>query len=117
MNALIADVIGEVALVLVVSWLFGLAARRCGQPIVVGQIVAGILLGPTLLGRLPGHLTGRLFPPAELKVLNVLAQIAVVLFMFVVGTNLTGGQCKEDAGSWCSSRLAHCSCRWRSDPV
>lgn len=88
MNALIADVIGEVALVLVISWLFGLAARRCGQPIVVGQIVAGILLGPTLLGRLPGHLTGRLFPPAELKVLNVLAQIAVVLFMFVVGYEL-----------------------------
>src|SRR6202167_2375811 len=88
MNALIADVIGEVALVLVVSWLFGLAARRCGQPIVVGQIVAGILLGPTLLGRLPGHLTSRIFPPAELKVLNVLAQIAVVLFMFVVGYEL-----------------------------
>jgi Kef-type K+ transport system membrane component KefB len=88
MNALIADVIGEVALVLVVSWLFGLAARRCGQPIVVGQILAGILLGPTLLGRLPGHLTSRLFPPAELQVLNVLAQIAVVLFMFGVGYEL-----------------------------
>src|ERR1700683_4071018 len=88
MNALIADVIGEVALVLVVSWLFGLAARRGAQPIVVGQSGAGILLGPTLLGRLPGHLTSRIFPPAELKVLNVLAQIAVVLFMFVVGYEL-----------------------------
>src|ERR1700689_2973667 len=88
MNALIADVIGEVALVLVVSWLFGLAARRCGQPIVVGQTGAGILRGPTLPGRLPGHLTSRIFPPAELKVLNVLAQIAVVLFMFVVGYEL-----------------------------
>lgn len=88
MNGLIADVIGEVALVLVVSWLFGLVARRCGQPIVVGQILAGILLGPTLLGRLPGQLTSRLFPPAELKVLNVLAQIAVAIFMFGVGYEL-----------------------------
>jgi Kef-type K+ transport system membrane component KefB len=57
-----ADVIGDVALVLVVSWVFGVLARRCGQPRVVGQILAGILLGPSLLGRLPGHLADRVFP-------------------------------------------------------
>jgi Kef-type K+ transport system membrane component KefB len=88
MDILIADVIGDVALVLIVATLFGALARKCGQPAVVGQILAGILLGPTLLGRLPGHLTGRIFPPAVLPPLTVLAQVAIVLFMFVVGYEL-----------------------------
>jgi K+:H+ antiporter len=88
MDRLIAVVLGDVALVLVASTLLGLAAQRCGQPAVIGQILAGILLGPTLLGRLPGHLTARLFPSAALPALNILAQLAVVLFMFTVGYEL-----------------------------
>jgi Kef-type K+ transport system membrane component KefB len=88
MDALIADVIGDVALVLVLSSLFGAAARRVGQPGVVGQILAGILLGPSLLGRLPGHLMGRLFTGAALPSLTVLSQVAIVIFMFVVGYEL-----------------------------
>ena len=88
MDILIADVIGDVALVLIVASLFGVLAHKCGQPRVVGQILAGILLGPTLLGRLPGHLTSRIFPHAVLPPLTVLAQVAVILFMFVVGYEL-----------------------------
>jgi len=87
-DSLIADVIGDVALVLVASSLAGAVARRCRQPAVVGQILAGILLGPSLLGRLPGHLTSRLFPPAALPYLTVIAQVAVAVFMFVVGYEL-----------------------------
>lgn len=87
-NLIAAEVIGDVALVLVVSGLFGAAARRCGQPTVVGQILAGILLGPTLLGRLPGDPTKHLFNSQVLPYLTVLAQIAVVIFMFVVGYEL-----------------------------
>jgi Kef-type K+ transport system membrane component KefB len=85
MDILIADVIGDIALILGASSLLGAVARRCGQPTVVGQILAGITLGPTLLGRLPGHLTGRLFPHAALPYLNIISQIAVTIFMFVVG--------------------------------
>lgn len=88
MDALVAHVIGDVALVLALSSLLGAAARRCGQPRVVGQILTGILLGPSLLGRLPGHLTARLFPPAVLPSLTALSQVAVVVFMFVVGYEL-----------------------------
>ncbi len=88
MDVLIADVIGDMALVLVASWLMGALARRCGQPAVIGQILAGIALGPSLLGRLPGHLTTRLFPAAALPSLTVLANVAVVIFMFVVGYEL-----------------------------
>jgi Kef-type K+ transport system membrane component KefB len=88
MGNLIADVIGDVALVLVVSSVLGAIAGRCGQPAVVGQIFAGVLLGPSVLGRLPGHLTSRLFPHAVLPSLTVLSSIAVVIFMFVVGYEL-----------------------------
>jgi Kef-type K+ transport system membrane component KefB len=84
-DILIADVIGDVALVLVVATLLGAVARRCGQPTVVGQILAGVLFGPSVLGHLPGHLPSRLFPHAALTSVNVLAQVAVVMFMFVVG--------------------------------
>ena len=88
MDVLIADVIGDVGLVLVVSSLLGAVARRCGQPAVVGQILVGVLLGPTVLGRLRGHLTSRLFPHAALPSLTVLSQVAVVIFMFAVGYEL-----------------------------
>ncbi|HEX6472881.1 MAG TPA: cation:proton antiporter [Streptosporangiaceae bacterium] len=78
-------VVGDVAVIVVASWLLGALARRCGQPSVIGHIIAGIALGPTLLGRLPGDLTERLFPEQVLPFLSVLSQIAIVLFMFVAG--------------------------------
>lgn len=81
----ITNVIGDIALVIVISSVLGAAARRCGQPTVIGQILTGVLLGPSLLGRLPGHLTGHLFPHTVLPYLTVLAQVAVAIFMFSVG--------------------------------
>lgn len=85
MDAIVADVIGIIALVTVVSALFSAAARRLRQPAVIGQILAGVALGPSLLGRLPGHLTAHLFPHQALAFVNVLGQVAVVVFMFGVG--------------------------------
>lgn len=85
LDILTADVIGDVAIVIGVSSILGAIARRCGQPTVVGQILAGVLLGPSLLGRLPGHLTERLFTHAAVPFISVIAQLAVVIFMFTVG--------------------------------
>ena len=85
MDAIVAAVIGIIALVTLVSALFSAAARRLGQPAVVGQILAGVALGPSVLGRLPGHLTAHLFPAHALPYINVLGQVAVVIFMFGVG--------------------------------
>lgn len=95
MDALITVVIGDIALVYLTATLFGLAAGKCGQPVVVGQIVAGILLGPTLLGRLPGHLVPKLFPAEALPYLNVLSQVAVVVFMFSVGYEIEFGMVRR----------------------
>jgi Kef-type K+ transport system membrane component KefB len=90
-NTVATQVIGDIALVVIVSSLLGLAARRCGQPTVIGQILTGLLLGPSLLGRLPGHLTAHLFPHAVLSPLTALAQVAVVIFMFAVGYEIDFG--------------------------
>ncbi|MEU9210830.1 cation:proton antiporter [Streptomyces sp. NPDC048415] len=82
---------GDIAIILLVSSLLGGLATRFGQPVVIGQILTGVALGPTLLGRLPGDLTGRLFPQEVLPYLSVLAQVAIVTFMFVVGYELNLG--------------------------
>jgi Kef-type K+ transport system membrane component KefB len=84
-DSVTAIVIADIGLVLGLSSLLGAAAQRLGQPKVIGQILTGIALGPSLLGHLPGHLTGRLFPAAALPYLSVLSQVGVVVFMFLVG--------------------------------
>jgi len=59
--------------------------RRLGQTVVIGEMLAGILLGPSLLGRVFPSIEARLFPPASLPPLHLISQLGVVLFMFVVG--------------------------------
>ena len=78
----------DIAVIMIVARVFGRAARAVGQPAVVGEIIAGIALGPSLLGLLPGDLDQRLFPPEVLPYLSVLAQLGLVLFMFIVGLDL-----------------------------
>lgn len=90
-KSIATTVIGDIALVAAVSILFGAVVRRLGQPAVIGQMLTGILLGPSLLGRLPGHLSTHLFPPVILPTLTTLAQVGVVVFMFTVGYEIDFG--------------------------
>ncbi|MFI0480119.1 cation:proton antiporter [Actinomadura sp. 9N215] len=71
-----------------VGGLLAAAAVKWRQPAVIGEIVAGILLGPTLLGLLPGDPTDLLFPHSARPFLSVLAEVGLVLFMFGVGFDL-----------------------------
>jgi Kef-type K+ transport system membrane component KefB len=82
---IIAYVLLDVAIVVVAARLMGRLFVRLGQPAVIGEIVAGIALGPTLLGLLPGDLDVFLFPPDVRPYLNVVAQLGLALFMFIVG--------------------------------
>ncbi|MEK7685822.1 MAG: cation:proton antiporter [Verrucomicrobiota bacterium] len=75
----------QMFVILAVCRLVGIAARRIGQPQVVGEMIAGVLLGPSLLGLLLPGLQKMLFPPDSLKVLFVCAQLGVGLYMFLVG--------------------------------
>jgi Kef-type K+ transport system membrane component KefB len=72
----------DLALIIVLARLLGVAAKRVGQPPVIGEIVAGVLLGPTIAS---GKLTAALFPAPLLPPLTALADLGLVLFMFVVG--------------------------------
>ena len=61
------------------------------QPAVIGEMVAGILLGPSLLGRVAPALSAHLFPTLVLPFLSVVSQIGVILFMFLVGVQFDLG--------------------------
>ncbi len=75
----------QVAAILLCCRGFGWLAQRMGQPQVVGEMLAGIALGPSLLGYAFPQLQTHLFPKDSLKVLYVLAQFGVGLYMFLVG--------------------------------
>jgi Kef-type K+ transport system membrane component KefB len=81
----IAVILAQLALIIVVARLAGFAAGRVGVPPVVGEIAAGVLLGPSLLG---ADLSETLFPLDTRAFLTLLANIGLVLFMFVVGLEL-----------------------------
>jgi Kef-type K+ transport system membrane component KefB len=77
--------VGSFAVILVLTSALPPVCRRLGQALVVGQILVGIILGPSVLGRLPGHLSGHLFPAEAVPYLSVVAQIGLVFFLFSVG--------------------------------
>ncbi|MFD4130849.1 cation:proton antiporter [Streptomyces goshikiensis] len=87
-DAMITHLVGATALILIVAHAAGWLSRRLGQPTIIGQLVAGIALGPTMLAEISPGLAGTLFPPALTPVLTGLAQIALVLFLFAVGYEL-----------------------------
>ncbi|HET6584869.1 MAG TPA: cation:proton antiporter, partial [Nannocystaceae bacterium] len=83
--------IAQVAAILVVSRLLGLLAKLIGQPIVIAEITAGILLGPSLLGWLAPDAYAVVFAEESLGLLQLVSQIGLILFMFLVGLELDPG--------------------------
>ncbi|MBD2432268.1 MULTISPECIES: cation:proton antiporter [Fischerella] len=78
----------EVLIVIGLSRLVGLAFRWINQPLVIGEIVAGIMLGPSLFGLVAPGLSATLFPPETVPFLNVLSQVGLIFFMFLIGLEL-----------------------------
>ncbi len=75
----------QMFVILAAARVVGSLARRIGQPQVVGEMIAGVLLGPSLFGYFAPELQAQLFPKESLKVLYVGAQLGVGLYMFLVG--------------------------------
>jgi Kef-type K+ transport system membrane component KefB len=74
--------------VIVVARAFGAIFRRLNQPAVIGEVLAGIFLGPSLLGRLAPDAAAFILPSAIAPFLGVLSQVGVILYMFLVGLDL-----------------------------
>ncbi len=75
----------QAVLIIGLSRAVGLLARRLQQPMVIAEIVAGIMLGPSLLGWLAPGVSAAVFPHDSLGLLQLLSQIGLILFMFLVG--------------------------------
>lgn len=85
----------QIAVVLIVCRIVGNLFLKIQQPRVVGEMFAGIMLGPSLLGWIAPHASSFLFPPASLNFLNALSQIGVIVFMFLVGLGINPKELKS----------------------
>src|SRR5262249_43252894 len=72
-------------LILAVCRMVGLLARRIGQPQVVGEMIAGVVMGPSLFGLLFPDVQSQLFPKASMGIIYAISQVGLVLYMFLVG--------------------------------
>ena len=84
----LAILLAQIITIIVVARFFGWVFRKIGQPSVIGEIIAGIALGPSLLGLYFPEFSNALFPIASLGNLQFLSQIGLILFMFVIGMEL-----------------------------
>jgi len=75
--------------------LLGFLFRKIGQPSVIGEIIAGIALGPSLLGWLLPDVSAFLFAKEQVASLQLLSQIGLILFMFIIGMELNPSAIRE----------------------
>jgi Kef-type K+ transport system membrane component KefB len=85
----------QIVVILAAAGLVSRLFRRIRQPPVMGEMVAGIILGPSVLGFFFPQVMTFIFPASSLETLRLLSQIGVVLFMFVVGMELNVRHLKE----------------------
>ncbi|MEJ7588077.1 MAG: cation:proton antiporter [Ferruginibacter sp.] len=84
----LAILLVQIVAIILAARLFGWICKKIRQPTVIGEIVAGILLGPSFLKMYFPEFSAGLFPPQSLGNLQFLSQIGLILFMFVVGMEL-----------------------------
>jgi Kef-type K+ transport system membrane component KefB len=78
----------QIISIIVVSRIFGFIFNKIGQPTVIGEIIAGIILGPSVVGLFFPEFSLFLFPQNSLPNLQFLSQVGLILFMFVIGMEL-----------------------------
>jgi Kef-type K+ transport system membrane component KefB len=84
----LAILLAQIVSIILVARFFGWLFSKIGQPSVVGEIIAGIVLGPSLLGLYFPEFSKALFPIESLSNLNILSQMGLIMFMYVIGMEL-----------------------------
>ncbi|HVI47934.1 MAG TPA: cation:proton antiporter, partial [Chitinophaga sp.] len=74
----------QLAVILLVSHFFGMLAKRMNQPVVIGEMIAGIFMGPSIVGVLLPGFQQAFFPAGSISVLEFFSQMGLLLFMFTV---------------------------------
>jgi Kef-type K+ transport system membrane component KefB len=89
----------QLIIIMLVARLTGYLFQLIGQPLVVGEIVAGIILGPSVLGFLSPRIAGFLFPVNSVEILQQLSQLGLIFFMFIIGMELDTRSFKKSANA------------------
>ena len=84
----LALLLAQIITIIIIARLLGWVCKKIGQPSVIGEIIAGIILGPSLIGMYFPEFSTALFPVKSLGNLQFLSQIGLILFMFVIGMEL-----------------------------
>jgi K+:H+ antiporter len=118
-----AQLLLQLIVILATARVCGWVLRFVGQPAVIGEMIAGLLLGPVVFGALFPQLHAELFPKASLEGLSSLSTLGLVMFMFVVGLETKTQQSLRDhhrhdgsaaladfAPTHCGGKVRHGSC-------
>ena len=93
----LAILLVQIITIIFVARIFGWVCKKIGQPTVIGEMIAGIVLGPSLVGTYFPEYSALLFPVESLPNLQFLSQIGLILFMYVVGMELDLNALKNKA--------------------
>ncbi|KAG1736326.1 Sodium/hydrogen exchanger family-domain-containing protein [Suillus lakei] len=88
----------QMGIIIMMAQLLSLGLGRIKQPKVIAEVLGGILLGPTAMGRIPGF-TQHIFPPSSLPYLSLVANIGLCLFLFIVGLEIDASIIKRNVRS------------------
>jgi Kef-type K+ transport system membrane component KefB len=89
----------QMTTVLLTALLCGWVSRKLGQSRVIGEIIGGILLGPSVFGRFAPHASSVLFPPASLGSFEIISTIGLILFLFLIGSELDYEHLRQQKGT------------------
>ncbi len=99
-------VLVQLIVIIAAARTFGSLFRRLGQPLVCGEIAAGLILGPSLFGGMFPHLFQKVFDPSVGQIFAVMSQIGLVLLMFLIGLEFDFGHLSSNRGTAMSISVA-----------